>query len=102
MIGTQGKYFSALLSTTGSGEDLISKIKTLLGINTIVITRLTLICDSVLALSVDINDLGVYSDLWRDGDGYIKLSLSDDNVVVKTLKVKEAGVSDIFLAVIFK
>lgn len=95
----QGKYFSQTYSTVGANEDLFDKLKADLGLTSLVVKKLTLICP--FQISIDINELGIYSDLFMDLDGFVKLSTSDYNVSVYSLKVKESGISNIFIAIIF-
>jgi|GEM_PF-6879134 len=95
----QGKYYSKKYSTVGANEDLFDKMRTDLGLTSLVAKKLTLICP--FEITVDINELGIYSDLFMDLDGFVKLSTSDYNVSVYSLKVKESGISDIFVAIIF-
>ena len=99
-MGLQGKYYSEILATTGANEDLIEKIKTSLGLTKMLIKKLTLICSATI--TIDINELGIYSDLFTDTDGYTKLSLSADDIMVYSLKVKESSITDIFLAIIYQ
>jgi len=96
-----GKYYSNTF-TTGSvtgGEDLISKIETAVGEPKIMVKKLTYIATG--SYGVDINNSGVYSQLFQDSDGYWKLSLDANDVLINTFKIQETSASGIFLAVIY-
>lgn len=99
MGGLYGKYYSELLSTTEAGEDLITKLKTSLGVSRMTVKKLTLICST--EIHVDVNSTGVYSDLWLDTDSTYRLSLDGNDVLISTLLVEEESISDIFVAVIY-
>lgn len=95
----QGKYFSVKLATVDAEDDLIAIAKTLTGIDSIVVKKLTLISDGLI--KIDVNNLGVYSDLYLDSDDKYKLSLDANDCVVTSLVVEDASVVPLFLAIIF-
>lgn len=92
MQALAGKYYSAFI-TTGSevvGQDLMSDIRTALGVDHLTAKKMTFICSSG-SVSVDINATGVYSALWGDSSGSYKLNLDEGDIFVNSFKVKESG-----------
>lgn len=85
----QGKFYSKKI-TTGSevvGQDLFTTIESDLGIN-VVAKKLTIASSG--SLSIDINNGGVYYEL-SDHSGSYVLNLTDGDVYVSSLKIKESG-----------
>ncbi len=88
----QGQYYSTTI-TTGSvtgGEDLISDIKTTLGLTNLVAKKLSLASSG--SISIDINGTGVYSTLWKTSDSgsvAYKLDLDGGDCYISSLKINE-------------
>ena len=96
-----GKFYSNTF-TTGSvtgGEDLIAKVETAIGEPKINVKKLTYIASGSYA--IDINNSGVYSQLYEDSDGKYKLSLDANDILVNTFRVQETSASGIWLGVIY-
>lgn len=98
-----GRYYSATF-TTGSvaGYDLMTAVRANLsgkGAGEIAAKKMTLISSG--CVSVDINNLGVYSGLWQNPDGNYVLSLDAGDVNVQSLKIRETSASGIFMAIVF-
>ena len=101
MGNIQGTFYSNTITTSGSGsggEDLISDIKTTLGLTSMVVKKMTLISSS--NISVDINNLGTYSKLFADADGNYKLSLDAIDCSISSVKILEKSVA-VWIAVVF-
>jgi hypothetical protein len=97
----QGAFYSNTITTSGDGsggEDLITDIKTTLGLTSMVVKKLTLISSS--NISVDINNLGTYSKLFADADGNYKLSLDSLDCSISSVKILEKSVA-VWIAVVF-
>jgi len=92
-----GKYYSSHLTTELAG-DLLDLVRTDLGIDNLVVKKMTLI--TVTNLHIDINDTGFYSSLYPDTDAIYKVSLDSLDVNVSTIRTQEAGAS-VFLAIIY-
>jgi hypothetical protein len=95
----QGKYYSFTSASVVAGDDLMVKAETALGLSNIVAKKLTLISSGSLA--IDINNLGVYSTLYRDADSLYKLSLDGYDCMIDSLKIGETSASPVFLAMVF-
>ena len=96
-----GKFYSNTF-TTGSvvgGEDLIAKVETAVGLTKISPKKLTYIATGSYA--IQINDTGVYSQLYCDSDGLYKLSLDANDILVNTFRIQETSASGIWLGVIY-
>ena len=95
------KFYSNVFTTgsTTGGEDLIAKVETAIGVTKISPKKLTYIASGSWA--IDINDSGVYSQLFEDTDGYWKLSLDSNDVLINTFRVQETSASGIWLGVIY-
>jgi hypothetical protein len=64
-----------------------------------VLKKLTYIASGSYA--IDINNSGVYSQLYEDADGKYKLSLDANDILVNTFRVQETSASGIWLGVIY-
>ena len=96
-MAINGKYYSAYLTTELAG-DLLDLVKADLGVDSLMVKKMTLITTS--DLHIDINNTGFYSSLYLDLDAIYKVSLDGFDVVISSLVTQEAGIS-VFLAVIY-
>lgn len=95
----QGSYFSHEFATLSANDDLMELMATELGVSKVVAKKLTLVSEG--AITLDINNLGVFSDIYEDTDGLYKLSLDASDCVVSSLVVENDCLVPVFLAIIF-
>jgi len=99
----QGQFYSNNI-TTGSvtgNEDLISDIRTTLGLSNIIAKKLSI--RSGGSISVDINNLGTYSTLYETSDSgspLYRLDLDAGDCNVSSLKIKETNAS-VWISIIY-
>jgi len=100
MADLRGKYYSFVTGSLAENDDLVEIAKDKLGrTEGIVPKKLTLISSGCLAL--DINGLGVDSELFADTDSLWKLSLDRNDVEIKSLIVSASSPCPVFVALIF-
>lgn len=97
-MAINGKYFAKTLTTTGANEDLISKLKTELGITAMSVKKLTLCTSGEVHISVNNN---AYSDMYLNSDLVYSVSLNEEDVFVTSLRVLEGSATGLFLAVVY-
>jgi len=93
-----GKYFSFTSASVSAGMDLIARAETLAGVSNIVAKKLTLIASDTVTINV--NSAGS-STLFQDTDGYFKLSLDSNDIMVSSLIVAQSTASPVFLAMVY-
>ena len=93
-----GRYYSNTITTSASGQDLISTIKTTLGVSRVTARKIDLICSG--SICVDIGNTGVWSPLHTDATGSYTLHLDEDNVFANSIKILESG-RDVFIGIIY-
>jgi hypothetical protein len=96
----EGRYYSRIF-TSGSdaGSDLMTQVKSDLGISPIVAKKLTYIATG--SYMININNSGSYSRLRQDTDGYWKLSLGAWDCAVSSFKIGDSSASGIYLEIIY-
>lgn len=99
-----GSFYSNIYSTGSAvgGEDLITKVKASLANANRPFTgakKMTIV--SPTAITIDINNLGVYSTLWENADGDRVISFDAGDLLITSVKVQETSASNIYIAVVF-
>lgn len=97
--GIQGKYFSfTSASQIAAGSDLIVIAETTIGKN-VVAKKLSLITSG--SISIDINNTGIYSTLYKDTDNLYRLSLDANDCVISSIVLGTTTASPIYLSMIY-
>ena len=92
-----GSYYSNNFTTSSPDQDILVSFVSQVGGENITLRKMTLI--STTNISVSINGVA-HSKLFQDVDGFYKLSLSADDVLVSSIKILENS-STVFLAGVF-
>jgi len=96
-----GRYYAESILTVGADQNLITTLRASLGFEStdlFTIKKLTMISSDLF--TVDVNNLGSFSDVYVDTDLRYKLSLDYEDVIVSSLVVHEAAVT-VFVAIVY-